>query len=485
MQQIVGVKFKNTAKIYYFSPAEGESYARGATVIVETAKGLECGTVVIPLKEVADEEIAAPLKPVIRTASEKDLQKIAENEARRPQAMKICREQIQKHGLEMKLIDCEFTLDGTKVVFYFSAPTRVDFRDLVRDLASEFHLRIELRQVGIRDETRILGGIAPCGRPCCCSCGLSDFKKVTIKMAKIQGLSLNPGKISGLCGRLMCCLDYENDYYAGVCKQMPKIGAEISSPEGRGTVVSVNMLKMEVKLKIETKEGGLVYKDFPVSSLQSARGGNADADNASPAAMSDAENPELSSEEEGALSALEDEETTDSLPAAERRENGAVGAVSATESSAPAAENGRGNYRQNGRDGGQTNRDERNHNNREGARPQNRDERGRGNRNGGQANRDDRNHDNRDGHGRGNRDGMPMQNRGGGQANRGGDRMRPQEGGFGRKHRDRNRERDGFGGRPPRGDRPFGAGRARPAENAAKTEKADHADRAEHTEKVD
>ena len=484
MQQIVGVKFKNTAKIYYFSPAEGESYARGATVIVETAKGLECGTVVIPLKEVADEEIAAPLKPVIRTASEKDLQKIAENEARRPQAMKICREQIQKHGLEMKLIDCEFTLDGTKVVFYFSAPTRVDFRDLVRDLASEFHLRIELRQVGIRDETRILGGIAPCGRPCCCSCGLSDFKKVTIKMAKTQGLSLNPGKISGLCGRLMCCLDYENDYYAGVCKQMPKIGAEISSPEGRGTVVSVNMLKMEVKLKIETKEGGLVYKDFPVSSLQGARGGNPDADDAFSAAMPDAEKTELSSEEEGELSALEDEETTDSLPAAERRENGAVGAVSATESSGPAADDGRGNYRQNRRDS-RGNRDEWNHNNREGARPQNRDS--------GRTNRDDRNHDNRegartqsrDGHGRGNRDGMPMQNRDGVQATHGGDRIRPQEGGFGRKHRDRNRERDGFGGRPPRGDRPFGAGRARPAENAAKTDKADHADRAEHKEKVD
>ena len=484
MQQIVGVKFKNTAKIYYFSPAEGESYARGATVIVETAKGQECGMVVIPLKEVTDEEIAAPLKPVIRTASEKDLQKIAENEARRPQAMKICREQIQKHGLEMKLIDCEFTLDGTKVVFYFSAPTRVDFRDLVRDLASEFHLRIELRQVGIRDETRILGGIAPCGRPCCCSCGLSDFKKVTIKMAKTQGLSLNPGKISGLCGRLMCCLDYENDYYAGVCKQMPKIGAEISSPEGRGTVVSVNMLKMEVKLKIETKEGGLVYKDFPVSSLQGARGGNPDADDAFSAAMPDAEKTELLSEEEGELSALEDEETTDSFPSAEQRETGVVGAVSATESSVPAAYDGRGNYRQNGRDG-RGNRGEWNHNNREGARPQNRDS--------GRTNRDDRNHDNRegartqsrDGHGRGNRDGMPMQNRDGVQATRGGDRIRPQEGGFGRKHRDRNRERDGFGGRPPRGDRPFGAGRARPAENAAKTEKADHADRAEHKEKVD
>lgn len=273
MQQIVGVKFRNTAKVYYFSPAPGEEYSLGATVIVETAKGLECGTVTIPLKEVEDAELIAALKPILRLATEKDLEKIRKNEERRPEAMKICREQIEKHHLDMKLIDCEFTLDGTKVVFYFSAPTRVDFRDLVRDLAGEFHLRIELRQVGIRDETRILGGIAPCGRPCCCSCGLSDFKKVTIKMAKTQGLSLNPGKISGLCGRLMCCLDYENDYYASVCKQMPKIGAEVISPDGRGTVVSVNMLKMEAKIKIETKEGGMIYKDFPVSGLQVKRNG--------------------------------------------------------------------------------------------------------------------------------------------------------------------------------------------------------------------
>lgn len=278
MQQIVGVKFKNTPKIYYFSPAAGEEYKRGTEVIVETAKGLENGTVVLPLKEVGDEEVVSALKPILRIADEKDLEKIRRNAERRPEAMKVCRAYIQKHGLDMKLIDCEFTFDGGKAVFYFSAPTRVDFRDLVKDLAGEFHLRIELRQVGIRDETRILGGIAPCGRPCCCSCGLSDFKKVTIKMAKTQGLSLNPGKISGLCGRLMCCLDYENDYYAGVCKQMPKIGSEAISPEGRGTVVSVNMLKMEVKIKIETKEGGLIYKDFPVSELQIRRGGHFEKD---------------------------------------------------------------------------------------------------------------------------------------------------------------------------------------------------------------
>lgn len=271
MQKIIGVKFKNACKVYYFSPLEGEEYPRGTEVIVETAKGLESGVVALPIREVEDDKIVGTLKPILRTANPKDIERIRKNEERRPEAMKICRECVEKHKLDMKIIDCEFTFDGTKVVFYFSAPTRVDFRELAKELASVFHLRIELRQVGIRDETRILGGIAPCGRPCCCSCGMSDFKKVTIKMAKTQGLSLNPGKISGLCGRLMCCLEYENDYYADVGKQMPKIGAEAISPDGKGTIVSVNMLKLEAKIKIETKEGGLIYKDYPVSALEFKR----------------------------------------------------------------------------------------------------------------------------------------------------------------------------------------------------------------------
>ncbi len=268
MKKVVGVKFRNTCKVYYFAPKQGEEYKRGATVIVETAKGLESGTVVLPLKEVEDKEVTSPLKPVVRIANEKDLERIQKGEARRPEALKRCKELAQKYDLEMKLIDCEFTFDGSKAIFYFSAPNRVDFRDLVKDLAGEFHLRIELRQVGIRDETRILGGIAPCGRPCCCASGMSDFKKVTIKMAKTQGLSLNPGKISGLCGRLMCCLEYENDYYAEVGKEMPKIGSEVASPDGKGSVVSVNMLTKTVKIKIETKEGGLVFKDYPVAEIK-------------------------------------------------------------------------------------------------------------------------------------------------------------------------------------------------------------------------
>jgi cell fate regulator YaaT (PSP1 superfamily) len=182
--------------------------------------------------------------------------------------MKLCREKIVKHELDMKLIDCEYAFDGTKIVFYFTSAGRVDFRELVKDLASTFKTRIELRQVGTRDETKYLGGLAPCGRVCCCAGNMPEFKKVSIKMAKTQGLSLNPGKISGLCGRLMCCLSYENDYYADVYKKMPKVGSEVGTPDGRGVVASVNMLKLEVKVKIEDSNGGLTFKDFPVDEVK-------------------------------------------------------------------------------------------------------------------------------------------------------------------------------------------------------------------------
>lgn len=268
MKQIVGVKFKNTCKLYYFAPAAGTVYEKGSLVVVETAKGLEVGTVVVPLKEVDDKEIVGELKPVLRVATPRDLAIVEKNEQRRKEAMKTCREYVARHNLEMKMIDCEFAFDGSKVVFYFSSPSRVDFRELVKDLAGALHIRIELRQVGIRDETKMLGGIAPCGRPCCCSCGIVDFKKVTIKMAKCQGLSLNPGKISGLCGRLMCCLEYENEYYSDVYKKMPKIGAEVSTLEGVGNIVSVNMLKMTVKVKIDDKNGGMIYKDFNLDEIK-------------------------------------------------------------------------------------------------------------------------------------------------------------------------------------------------------------------------
>lgn len=263
MEKVVVIKFKNGCKPYYFSAGDLK-LERGQGVIVETARGVEYGTVVNPEKET--ENIVSPLKPVLRVATEKDKETVRKNEERRPEAMAICKEKIARRGLEMKLIDCEFAFDGSKVVFYFSAEGRVDFRELVKDLASVFHIRIELRQVGIRDETRILGGIAPCGRVCCCASCMPDFKKVSIKMAKNQGLSLNPGKISGLCGRLMCCLSYENDYYAAAFKKMPKIGGTVGTPEGKGVVVSTDMLKMQVRVKIE-KDGSLFYRDFPLDDL--------------------------------------------------------------------------------------------------------------------------------------------------------------------------------------------------------------------------
>lgn len=269
MAKILGVKFKNTAKIYYFAPQEGVTdYKEKSGVIVETAKGLEYGTVVFGVKEVDDKEIVHPLKPVIRKATEKDERTIKENEKKIPDAMEFASQKIQELNLNMKLIGCEYAFDGKKLAFFFTSDNRVDFRELVKILAAKFHVRIELRQVGIRDETKILGGIAPCGRECCCSKSLTDFCKVTIKMAKNQGLHLNPGKISGLCGRLMCCLEYENDYYAEVYKKMPKLGGTIGTPEGDGVVISNDMLKLISKVKITKGDGSEVYKDFPVDRLK-------------------------------------------------------------------------------------------------------------------------------------------------------------------------------------------------------------------------
>lgn len=269
MAKIIGVKFKEYGKIYYFAPGS-EQLALNQGVIVETARGVEYGTVCMLDKEVDDGELVAPLKPVIRAATEKDMETLRANEAKRGPALKTAAEKIAARGLDMKLVDCEFAFDGSKVVFCFTADGRVDFRELVKDLSSVFRTRIELRQIGVRDEAKLLGGFGPCGRECCCSGCMPDFKKVSIKMAKNQGLSLNPGKISGLCGRLMCCLAYENDYYADACKKMPKIGSEVGTPEGKGTVVTTNMLKMEVKVKIQNGDA-IIYKDFPVESLQFKR----------------------------------------------------------------------------------------------------------------------------------------------------------------------------------------------------------------------
>ena len=272
MAKIIGVKFKNTAKVYYFAPAnDTDVYEEKSGVVVETAKGTEYGTVVFGVKEVDDKDIVHPLKPILRKATEKDEKLVKENEKKIPAAMEYANQKITEMDLKMKLIGCEYSFDGKKIVFYFTSDGRVDFRELVKVLASKFHLRIELRQVGIRDETKILGGIAPCGRTCCCASCLPDFGKVTIKMAKNQGLHLNPNKISGLCGRLMCCLEYENDYYAEVYKKMPKVGGTVGTPEGEGVVVSNDMLKLISKVRISKGEGADVYKDFPVDRLDFKR----------------------------------------------------------------------------------------------------------------------------------------------------------------------------------------------------------------------
>jgi len=272
MINVVVIKFKSGGKLYYFAPKQGEVYERNMPVIVETSRGLEYAWVAYPERSVPDDEVIQPLKPIVRIATQKDREFYEACQEKKPQAMQTCREKIAARGLEMKLVDCEFAFDGSKIVFFFTSAGRVDFRELVKDLASAFKTRIELRQVGTRDETKYLGGLAPCGRICCCAGNMPEFKKVSIKMAKTQGLSLNPGKISGLCGRLMCCLSYESDYYADAYKKMPKIGSEVGTPDGKGTVASVNMLKMQVKVKIDDKNGGLIFKDFPLEEVRFKKG---------------------------------------------------------------------------------------------------------------------------------------------------------------------------------------------------------------------
>ena len=275
MAIIVGIKFRNSNKVYYFDPV-GIEFDEGDGVIVETARGQEFGTVSVPNRNVEEKEIVSPLKPVVRKATEEDVKRLEKNLADRAPALETIREKAAKLGLNMKPVDAEYTFDRSKLIFYFTAESRVDFRELVRALASIFKVRIELRQIYERDDAKMRGALAACGRPCCCTTHLPDFEKVSIKMAKVQGLSLNPQKISGVCGRLLCCLKYENDYYSEIYKKMPKMGSEVSTPEGKGTVVGENMLKQTLRVKIE-KDGSLVYKDFALSDVR-FKGGKKDAD---------------------------------------------------------------------------------------------------------------------------------------------------------------------------------------------------------------
>lgn len=256
MVRVAGVRFKKAGKIYYFDPDKLD-IEKGDNVIVETARGLEYGILAEDIKEVNENEIVAPLKKIIRVADEKDQVQYLENLNKKEKALALCQEKIDKHKLEMKLVDVEYTFDNNKIIFYFTADGRVDFRELVKDLASVFKMRIELRQIGVRDEAKLIGGIGTCGKSLCCHSWLPDFDPVSIKMAKIQNLSLNPSKISGICGRLMCCLKFENEVYCDLRRGMPDVGERVKTVDGMGVVVESNILenKIKVRLILEERDG--------------------------------------------------------------------------------------------------------------------------------------------------------------------------------------------------------------------------------------
>ena len=270
MIKVVGVRFKKAGKIYYFDPADMD-IQKDTYVVVETARGIEFGECVIGIKEISEDDIVAPLKSVLRIATEEDINKHFKNKDKEKDAFDICLKKIQEHGLTMKLIDVEYTFDNNKVIFYFTADGRVDFRELVKDLATIFKTRIELRQIGVRDEAKMLGGLGPCGRTLCCSTFLGDFASVSIKMAKEQNLSLNPTKISGICGRLMCCLNYEQSTYEDIRKRMPKVGSIVKTNEGTGEVFSNNIVKESVKVKIRKGEEEIL-EEFKIENIELIKG---------------------------------------------------------------------------------------------------------------------------------------------------------------------------------------------------------------------
>lgn len=267
MAIIVGIKFISTNKVYYFDPKDID-FQEGDGAIVETARGLEYATVTIANKDVNDKDIVQPLKPVVRKATPDDIKRVEKNLQDKDHALKVIREKVAEMGINMKLVDAEYTFDRSKLIFYFTADGRVDFRELVRVLASIFKVRIELRQIYERDDTKMRGALAPCGRPCCCTTHLPDFEKVSIKMAKIQGLSLNPQKISGVCGRLMCCLKYENAYYSEVFKLMPKVGSKVRTADGEGTVESNDLIKQTARVKVMLKDGSFDVKTYALEDMK-------------------------------------------------------------------------------------------------------------------------------------------------------------------------------------------------------------------------
>lgn len=298
MVHVIGVRFRTAGKIYFFDPLRFD-IKKGDHVIVETARGIEYGTVVCDPKDVEDDKVFQPLKPVIRLATKKDDEQEASNKEKEKSAFKTCQAKILEHGLKMKLIDAEYTFDNNKVLFYFTADGRVDFRELVKDLAGVFRTRIELRQIGVRDETKILGGIGICGRPLCCHTHLSEFIPVSIKMAKEQNLSLNPTKISGVCGRLMCCLKNEEETYEELNRKLPNVGDFVTTNDGlKGEVYSVNVLRQLVKVVV-TENDAKEIKEYPVDSLHFKRRQRRDKMNVDSAEMKELQKLEKEEKEDG------------------------------------------------------------------------------------------------------------------------------------------------------------------------------------------
>lgn len=266
MAIVIGIKFKTSQKVYYFDP-NGELFRDNDNAIIETARGIEYARVAFGNREVADSEIVPPLKPVVRKATPEDDEQNAKNCAERDYLVQETQKKVVKHNLPMKIVDAEYTFDRSKIIIYFTADNRIDFRELVRDLAGLFRNRIELRQIYERENIKIQGALAQCGRPCCCITFLQDYDKVSIKMAKYQGLSLNPGKISGCCGKLMCCLRYENDYYQDMYKRMPKVHSTCKTPDGEGVVMENDALRAEVKVKLNSDDGSIVIKRYPLDDI--------------------------------------------------------------------------------------------------------------------------------------------------------------------------------------------------------------------------
>lgn len=306
MADIIGVKFRNGGKIYYFAPNDDE-FQIGDGVVVETARGVECGEVAIERRTIPDDKLVFQLKPVIRKATQEDLDKVEENRQKEASAFEVCEKRILKHGLDMKLVSVEYAFDGSKMLFCFTSDGRVDFRELVKDLAGIFRTRIELRQIGVRDEARMLGGLGICGRPFCCATFLNEFQPVSIKMAKEQGLSLNPVKISGTCGRLMCCLKYEQAAYEDLLKVSPRIGANVGTPDGRGVVVDRNLISGMIRVALEG-ETDTAPKTYHVSKLRFSVGKKQED------VPEEEEEEQLSAEAEQELAAITDDAPVQKKP---------------------------------------------------------------------------------------------------------------------------------------------------------------------------